>query len=258
MSGDRLFELRRRTFNTPHFRGIEFIEVEAKSILNHVPGSYLPFNWSINPYRGCSHSCSYCLAGETPILMSDGRTKPLADVEVGDEIYGTEVRGAYRRYVKTHVLRHWSTIKPAYRVTLEDGTELIASGDHRFLSDRGWKHVTGREQGELRRPHLTLNNRLMGTGHFAQAPPWDADYRRGYLCGLIRGDGHVGSYSYSRPGRAIGDVHRFRLALVDFEALRRARSFLSDVGVDPREFVFQEAVARAVHSGRYEPRPGAA
>ena len=32
------------------------------------------------------------------------------------------------------VLDHWSTIKPAYRVTLEDGTELIASGDHRFLT----------------------------------------------------------------------------------------------------------------------------
>ena len=45
-----------RTFNTPHFRGIEFIEVESKSIINNVPGNYLPFNWTINPYRGCS-SC---------------------------------------------------------------------------------------------------------------------------------------------------------------------------------------------------------
>ena len=56
---------------------------------------------------------------------------------------GTEVRGRYRRYVTTEVLAHWSTIKPAYRVTLEDGTELIASGDHRFLTNRGWKYVTG-------------------------------------------------------------------------------------------------------------------
>ena len=36
------------------------------------------------------------------------------------------------------------TTKPAYRVTLADGTELVASGDHRFLTERGWKHVTGR------------------------------------------------------------------------------------------------------------------
>ncbi len=45
---DQLFELRRRTFDTPHFRGITFIETEAKSIINHVPGNCLPFNWTID------------------------------------------------------------------------------------------------------------------------------------------------------------------------------------------------------------------
>src|ERR687896_1276368 len=199
MASEKLFELRRRTFDTPHFRGIEFIEVEAKSIVNHVPGSYLPFNWTINPYRGCSHACSYCMAGDTPILMADGRTKPLADIEIGDSVYGTERVGTYRRYGPTPVLDHWSTIREAYELVLEDGTRLIASGDHRFLSDRGWKYVTGTECGSTRRPHLTPNNRLLGMGQFAESPSEGPDYRLGYLCGLIRGDGHVGSYGYPRP-----------------------------------------------------------
>ena len=69
---EKLFELRRRTFDTPHFRGIEFIEVEAKSIINKVPGTYLPFNWTINPYRGCSHACSYCFARVTHTYMDMG------------------------------------------------------------------------------------------------------------------------------------------------------------------------------------------
>ena len=69
MERDRLFELRRTTFDTPEFRGIEFIEVEAKTIINHVPGTFLPFNWTINPYRGCSHSCSYCFARVTHTYM---------------------------------------------------------------------------------------------------------------------------------------------------------------------------------------------
>ena len=44
----------------------------------------------------------------------------------------------------THaVLDHWSTIKPVWVVTLEDGTRLVTSGDHRFLTERGWKHVIG-------------------------------------------------------------------------------------------------------------------
>src|SRR5947209_20408392 len=118
-----------RTFDTPGFAGMTFYEVQAKSIINRVPAaSRVPFEWTINPYRGCSHACVYCLAGDTPILMGDGRPKPLAEVEVGDEIYGTVRSGSYRRYVMTRVLDHWSTVKPGYRVSLEDGTELIASG----------------------------------------------------------------------------------------------------------------------------------
>jgi hypothetical protein len=118
-----------RTFDTPGFRGMTFYEVHARSIVNRVPeASRMSFNWTINPYRGCQHSCVYCQAGETPILMADGRTKPLADVRAGDEIYGTIREGFCRRYAITTVLAHWSTVKPAYRVVLEDGTRPSAAG----------------------------------------------------------------------------------------------------------------------------------
>ena len=62
---DQLFEIARKTFDTPEFRGITFIETEAKSIINRVPGGALPFDWTINPYRGCSHACVYCFARPT-------------------------------------------------------------------------------------------------------------------------------------------------------------------------------------------------
>lgn len=231
-----------RTFDTPEFRGITFYEVRARSIINRVPeASYVPFRFTINPYRGCSHGCTYCLGGDTPILMGDVRTRPLADVRPGDEIYGTVRSGNYRWYVKTGVRAHWSTVKPAFRITLEDGTELIASGDHRFMTNRGWKHVTGSEQGDARRPHLTLNNELLGTGQFASPPDGGIDYRTGYLCGIIRGDAHLGSYVYPRAGGNLGTVHRFRLALIDLEALRRARKYLEDRAISTREFLFQRA-----------------
>lgn len=62
---DQLFEIDRKTFDTPEFRGITFIETEAKSVINRVPGGALPFDWTINPYRGCSHACVYCFARPT-------------------------------------------------------------------------------------------------------------------------------------------------------------------------------------------------
>lgn len=55
-----------RTVRTPEFSGITFHEVLAKSVLNKVPPtSSMPFTWTVNPYRGCSHACVYCFARNT-------------------------------------------------------------------------------------------------------------------------------------------------------------------------------------------------
>jgi len=219
---------------------LQVFEDHTREILSRNESPDLPFRWSVNPYRGCFHACAYCLHGETPILMADGRTRALADLKVGDEIYGTVRRGDYRRYVRTQVLAHWWTVKPAYRILLEDGTELLASPNHRFLSRRGWKFVTGSEQGRARRPHLTRNLKLMGTGRFMESPPVDVEYQKGYLTGVIRGDGLLGTYRYDGRRRETDVQYHFRLALVDLEALQRARKYLLDFNVPTSEFVFAD------------------
>lgn len=182
-----------RSVRTPEFAGVTFHEVAAKSALNKVPAaSSMPFRWTVNPMRGCLHACSYCLSGDTLILLADGRSRALDELCVGDRVIGTRLVGRYRRYVETEVLAHWRTEKRAYRITLADGTTLVASGDHRFLTERGWKHVTGAGSGAARRPHLTTSNSLVGFGIGDATPPkHDADYRRGYLTGMVRGDAHL-------------------------------------------------------------------
>ena len=65
-----------RTFDTPEFRGMTFYEVQAKSIVSEVPkSSRMMFRYTINPYRGCSHSCRYCYARQshTYLDMDAGR-----------------------------------------------------------------------------------------------------------------------------------------------------------------------------------------
>jgi DNA repair photolyase len=55
-----------RHFEAPDSVPTRFYEVRAKTILNHVPkASRMPFPWTINPYRGCTHACTYCFARPT-------------------------------------------------------------------------------------------------------------------------------------------------------------------------------------------------
>jgi DNA repair photolyase len=234
-----------RRFDAPEALDTRFYEVRSKSALNRVPrSSRVPFEWTVNPYRGCSHACSYCTSGDTPVLLANGRTRPISDIRPGDRIYGTVRRGRYRRYALTAVLDHWMTVKPAYRVTLENGTELVTSGDHRFLTRRGWKHVTDSELRPLQRPHLTLNSKLMGTGAFAEGPDESSEYKRGYLCGVIRGEGG--------PEEVV-------LAQAAPEAHARASSYLDDeVASEPRVVAAHHRSREADASTIGSPAPVAA
>ncbi|MCA9676010.1 MAG: hypothetical protein KC464_13310 [Myxococcales bacterium] len=240
----------------PPAAALEIYEEEAKSILSSNDSPDLDFRWSVNPYRGCFHACAYCVAGDTPILMADGRTRPIRELRVGDDIVGTVVRGRYRRFTTTQVLAHWPTVKEAYRVTLTDGTTLVASGDHRFLTRRGWKHVVDDPRPGGQRPHLTTNDQLLGFGALGTPKPPCDDYRRGYLCGMIRGDGLLRSYHYDGRRRARDRVHQFRLALIDLEALRRTRAYLDHFGVSTHEAAFRVAAGyRPMRAVRTSARP---
>lgn len=243
-----------RTVRTPEFDGVTFHEVLCKSALNRVPkNSSMPFAWTINPTRGCLHQCVYCLSPDTLVLMADGRQKPIGELDVGERIVGTRPKGKYRRYVETTVQAIWQTRKRAHRLTLRDGTEIVASGDHRFLTKRGWKHVAPLPRSQGQRAYLTTGNSLMGFGlgmaaaNYAR-PGGGSVYRRGYLAGMIRGDGMLLDKTYVRKesGKPYRVTH-FRLALADGEALLRSRQYLEQEGVST--FLRPYAVGTAV------PRP---
>jgi DNA repair photolyase len=214
----------------------------AKSVLTRNDSPDIGFDVSINPYRGCEHGCVYCMSGDTEVLLPDGSSKALAELAVGDEICGTARFGHYRSFVSTRVLAHWKTYKHAYRITLADGTVLVASADHRFLTERGWKFVDSGGNGQ--RPHLTTNNALLGIGTSAgdlwrgRRASESADFRKGYLSGIIRGDALLRSYAYDRRERGPEAQYRFRLALADFEPLDRAAEYLSGFGIGTQRAVF--------------------
>ncbi len=189
--------------DAPHAE-LEVYFDKTGSVLAKNDSPDIGFTYSVNPYRGCFHGCAYCLDGDTPILMGDCTTRPLRELRVGDAIYGTK----RRRLVRTTVVAHWETSKPAYRVRLEDGTKLIASGEHRLLTTRGWRRVD----------RLGTQHALVASGPFASshggALAETADYKRGYLCGMIRGRS---------------------ASLVDLAPAQRVRRYLSELALEERD-----------------------
>jgi DNA repair photolyase len=95
-----------RTVRTPEFAGVSFHEVHSKSALNKVPGtSPMPFRWTVNPYRGCTHGCVYCFARNTHSYLEfdtghDFDTQIVVKVNVG-EVLRTEVSAP--RWKREHV-----------------------------------------------------------------------------------------------------------------------------------------------------------
>ncbi|GAC1378352.1 MAG: Rv2578c family radical SAM protein [Acidimicrobiales bacterium] len=65
--------LMQRHVGTGEYRGLEFLQVNARRIINNVPKtSHMPFRYTINAYRGCSHACSYCFARPTHDFLGLG------------------------------------------------------------------------------------------------------------------------------------------------------------------------------------------
>lgn len=66
-------ELVERHVGSGEFRGMEFLHVRARTVINRVAGaSRMPFEWTVNAYRGCSHACSYCFARPTHAYLDLG------------------------------------------------------------------------------------------------------------------------------------------------------------------------------------------
>jgi DNA repair photolyase len=143
---------------------LSIYEDHTKQVLAENDSPDLGFRYSINPYRGCFHGCAYCLAGETRILMADGTTKLLADVQPGEQVVGTQRSDNGRRFVPSLVLDRWATARRAYRVRLDTDTELIASGDHRFLTPQGWRYVIAPGRNKRARLHLQERDTCLGPG----------------------------------------------------------------------------------------------
>lgn len=101
---------------------VEWVEIQVKSVLNRVQG--MPFKWSINPYRGCSHACTYCFARVTHWYLDqdggkDWSSRIFVKVNAAEVLRRELARPTWRRE-QVHIGTATDPYQPAegaYRVT---------------------------------------------------------------------------------------------------------------------------------------------
>jgi len=94
--------------------------------------------YNMNHYRRRkkSNEIQYCLAPETKVLTDDLKWVPVGDLAVDDGIVGFDEfpeESYARKFKPTKVLNTGRAKLPSYEITLEDGTVIIASENHKWL-----------------------------------------------------------------------------------------------------------------------------
>ena len=121
---------------------VEYFEIEARSILNRTKPN-MPFQWTINPYRGCEFGCHYCYARYTHEFMGmqNGR-----DFE--SKIYAKAAAPEILR-------RELRRLDRADRIALGTATDPYQPAERRFGRTRAILEVFAAEKGR----HLSITTK---------------------------------------------------------------------------------------------------
>jgi DNA repair photolyase len=114
-------------------RTVQYFEIAARSILNRTKPN-MPFQWTINPYRGCEFGCKYCYARYTHEFMEMEAT----DFE--DRIFA--------KAASAHILRQeLGRIDRRERIAMGTATDPYQPAERRFGRTRAILEIFARERG---------------------------------------------------------------------------------------------------------------
>lgn len=105
------------------------------SLMNGILGVNIPFS----DHNQSPRNCYQCINQMEKVYMSDGTFKMIKDIIVGDEVVSfnpTTMESAH-----TKVIMHYNRItsKPVYNIITISGRSIIATYDHKFITNNGWR-----------------------------------------------------------------------------------------------------------------------
>ena len=135
----------------------------------------------------------FCLDPNTRILTADLRWVPIKDLQEGQELVACDeepnrrLAGGYRAMRTARLWHKWVTRQVAYRLTFEDGREVICSGSHRWLSRKTQKQAAWRSIAGHKDPRALLK---VGDTIRSVTEPWGSgDWEDGWYGGMADGEG---------------------------------------------------------------------
>ena len=101
-----------------------------------------------NPPKPRMADLRECVTGDTPVLLTDGRRKPIRElVGTQPQVVAVTPEG---RLTSARSDRVWSVgRRPVFRVKLATGQAIRATAEHRLLGPRGWIHVSDVRPGTV-------------------------------------------------------------------------------------------------------------
>jgi hypothetical protein len=199
-----------------------------------------------------------CTAGDVKVLTADLQWVRADSLQVGDKLTAFDEEAQpngdavpQRRWRESTVLEASRLMKPCYRVTLEDGREIICSDDHKWLT-----HAENTSRWKMTKDLVTPQHREdRPTRIIKLADVWaeDKSWEAGYLAAAFDGEGHLsqnlrnGANGVLRAGFAQRDNQMSELVI---EAMR-ARGF--DMSLDSTDPGVNGACNKySVRGGRVE------
>jgi len=210
--------------------------------LNKVRGNMYSFcthTWNVIKGK-CPHDCSYCLSGETNVLMGDFTHKRISEIKIGDEVIGLETNGKFKKFAKSKVL-NLSKRKAITIIIKTDKERIECTPEHKLYGSSDKRHCVDWRQAKVFSPYDLMR--------FVGEPKRESDtHKLGWIVGFIEGDGCFFKFYNKEKREYLG----FEAVCVD-EKLRK--SFIeccSNFGISLREGI-KKSSKKSYNKGKENP-----
>lgn len=186
----------------------------------------------LNVTNACNCACTYCLAGDTKVLMNNYTQKDIKDIIVGDKIIGVDefrFDGKLQRVRETTVRQVHKTEDTLIKISFDDGSYLDITPNHKILKFRKYLN-----DGWTEASKCMVGQDIVSLPIINFCPPdiEEHDYMIGYLTSMMMCDGSVKMYDYTgRYTKGGYTVYRSRLATKDTEIIDRVEGYLIALGL---------------------------